>query len=96
MEFEFTPNAQIWPRSVRRLPVCVTCAHTCHLLQLNTAIGGDENLIYLVISDVGSDSGSGLDFIDGYTFLERFYSVYNTGASSFGIATTEYTYAESN
>jgi hypothetical protein len=36
---------------------------------LNTAIGGDSDSIYLVISDIGSDSGTGLDFINGYAFL---------------------------
>jgi hypothetical protein len=36
---------------------------------LNTDIGGDSNLIYLVVSDIGSNSGSGLDFINGYSFL---------------------------
>jgi saccharopepsin len=36
---------------------------------LNTAIGGDSDSIYLIISDIGSDSGTGLDFINGYAFL---------------------------
>lgn len=36
---------------------------------LNSAIGGTSNSIYLVVNDIGSDSGSGLDFINGYTFL---------------------------
>ena len=45
---------------------------------LNTAIGGSANSIYLVVGDIGSPSGSGLDFIDGYTFLYMFFrfSVY--------------------
>ena len=32
--------------------------------------------MYLVVGDLGSNSGEGLDFIDGQTFLERFYSVF--------------------
>jgi hypothetical protein len=32
-------------------------------------------VLVLMISQSGSISGSGLDFIDGYTFLERFYTV---------------------
>ena len=36
---------------------------------LNSAIGGSSGSIYLVVGDIGSSSGSGLDFIDGYTFL---------------------------
>jgi hypothetical protein len=36
---------------------------------LNTAIGGQAGSIYLIVSDLGSPSGQGLDFINGYTFL---------------------------
>ena len=36
---------------------------------LNVAIGGSADSIYLVVGDLGSPSGSGLDFIDGYAFL---------------------------
>ena len=36
---------------------------------LNTAIGGSSTAIYLVVGDRGSQSGSGLDFTMGYTFL---------------------------
>ncbi|KAH9934531.1 acid protease [Epithele typhae] len=76
--FEFTANAQIWPRP------------------LNTAIGGDADSIYLIVADWGTDSGEGLDFIDGMTFLERFYHVYDTGNSQVGFALTENTFAEIN
>ncbi|KAG2032176.1 acid protease [Suillus americanus] len=63
---------------------------------LNSAIGGTANGIYLIVADKGSDSGSGLDFTNGYCFLERFYSVYDTTNSRVGFATTEYTYATTN
>jgi len=36
---------------------------------LNSAIGGRSDGIYLVISDIGTPSGSGMDFVNGYTFL---------------------------
>jgi len=36
---------------------------------LNTAIGGTADSIYLIIADIGSNSGSGQDFINGYCFL---------------------------
>ena len=36
---------------------------------LNTAIGGSSTAIYLVVADIGTPSGSGLDFTNGYTFL---------------------------
>lgn len=63
---------------------------------LNSAIGGTTDGIYLVVADSGSASGSGLDFTNGYCFLERFYSVYDTSNSRVGFATTEYTYATTN
>ncbi|EPT03815.1 hypothetical protein FOMPIDRAFT_1022024 [Fomitopsis schrenkii] len=63
---------------------------------LNTAIGGSASDIYLVVADIGSDSGEGLDFINGYAFLERFYSVYDTTNSRLGFASTSYTSATSN
>ncbi|KAK2465527.1 hypothetical protein APHAL10511_002419 [Amanita phalloides] len=63
---------------------------------LNSAIGGSPSSIYLVVADIGSPSGSGLDFIDGYTFLERFYSVFDTTNSRVGLATTPFTTATTN
>ena len=66
------------------------------ILQLNTAIGGDADSIYLVTADLGSDSGEGLDFIDGYTFLERFYYVYDVANAQVGFATTSFTDATTN
>ncbi|KAI0654118.1 aspartic peptidase A1 [Cubamyces menziesii] len=73
VSFEFTANAQIWPRA------------------LNSAIGGDANSIYLIVGDIGTDSGQGLDFINGQTFLERFYAVFDSANSRVGIAKTKFT-----
>ncbi|KAH9057463.1 acid protease [Lactarius vividus] len=78
VQYELTPNAQIWPRG------------------LNTEIGGTTGKIYLVVSDLGSPSGQGLDFINGFTFLQRFYSVYDVTNSRVGLATTPFTDAETN
>ncbi|KAI0789828.1 acid protease [Abortiporus biennis] len=78
VNYELTPNAQIWPRS------------------LNSTIGGTEGKIYLVTADMGSESGQGLDFINGFAFLQRFYSIYDTGNSQVGLATTPFTNAETN
>ena len=36
---------------------------------MNTALGGTEDYVYLVIGDLGSNSGHGLDFVLGMTFL---------------------------
>ncbi|KAI5119244.1 hypothetical protein M0805_008795 [Coniferiporia weirii] len=63
---------------------------------LNTAIGGSSGSIYLVVADIGTDSGQGLDFINGYTFLERFYSVFDTSNSRVGFATTSETDSTAN
>ncbi|KAH8109648.1 acid protease [Phellopilus nigrolimitatus] len=63
---------------------------------LNSAIGGAQGSIYLVVSDLGSASGQGLDFINGYAFLERFYSVYDTSKNRVGLATTANTKSTSN
>ncbi|KAF8260104.1 aspartic peptidase A1 [Lactarius quietus] len=63
---------------------------------LNSIIGGTSSDIYLVVTDLGSPSGSGLDFINGYTFLERFYSVFDTANGSVGFATTPFTTATTN
>ncbi|EKM61624.1 uncharacterized protein PHACADRAFT_112385 [Phanerochaete carnosa HHB-10118-sp] len=63
---------------------------------LNTAIGGSSGDIYLIVSDLGSNSGEGLDFVNGQTWLERFYSVYDTDNQQLGLATTPYTDATIN
>ncbi|EIW53588.1 acid protease [Trametes versicolor FP-101664 SS1] len=78
VNFEFTANAQIFPRA------------------LNTAIGGNANSIYLIVGDIGTPSGEGLDFINGQTWLERFYAVFDTANRRVGIANTPFTTATSN
>ncbi|KAG6919007.1 hypothetical protein DXG01_009717 [Tephrocybe rancida] len=76
--FEFTANAQLWPRS------------------LNTAIGGRANNIYLIVGNLGTPSGEGFDFVNGFAFLERFYSVFDTANRRVGFATTPFTTATTN
>ena len=56
------------------------------------AIGGVENAIYLIVNDLGDIGGGGLDFINGMSFLERFYMVYDVGGSRAGLAYTSWTY----
>ena len=36
---------------------------------LNTDIGGSADAIYLIVGDIGSNSGSGLDFVNGHCLL---------------------------
>ncbi|OJT12452.1 Polyporopepsin [Trametes pubescens] len=76
--FEFTANAQIWPRA------------------LNGAIGGSPDFVYLIVGDIGSQSGSGLDVVNGMAFIERFYTVFDTDNSRVGIANTPFTKATTN
>ncbi|KAF9473455.1 aspartic protease [Pholiota conissans] len=63
---------------------------------LNADIGGVSSAIYLIVNDLGTPSGEGLDFVNGYTFLERFYSVYDTTNFRIGVATTPFTKATTN
>ncbi|KAH9486071.1 Polyporopepsin [Psilocybe cubensis] len=63
---------------------------------LNADIGGVAGNIYVVVADMGTPSGQGLDFINGFTFLERFYSVYDTGRGRVGLAATPFTKSNIN
>jgi cathepsin E len=63
---------------------------------LNTDIGGVAGSIYLIVNDLGSPSGEGLDFINGFGFLERFYAVFDTANKRVGFATTPFTTATTN
>jgi cathepsin E len=63
---------------------------------LNGFLRGKSDNIYLVVNDIGESAGGGLDFINGYTFLERFYTVFDTTNSRVGFATTSFTTANSN
>ncbi|KAK7028832.1 hypothetical protein VNI00_014845 [Paramarasmius palmivorus] len=63
---------------------------------MNTMLGGQADKIYLVFADMGQPSGTGLDFINGFTFLQRFYSVYDTSNSQVGFAETKFTKAMTN
>jgi cathepsin E len=59
-------------------------------------IGGMASDIYLVTRDPGTNSGVGFDFFNGYAFLERFYSVFDTTKHRVGFATTKFTHALTN
>ncbi|KAF8497311.1 aspartic proteinase from Irpex Lacteus [Gautieria morchelliformis] len=63
---------------------------------LNSQIGGDADSVYLIVADIGRPSGQGLDFINGFSFLERFYSVFDTTNRRVGLATTPFTHATTN
>ncbi|KZV74838.1 aspartic peptidase A1 [Peniophora sp. CONT] len=63
---------------------------------LNSAIGGKDDELYLILGDIGHNSSQGMDFINGMAFLERFYSVFDTTNSRVGFATTPFTHATTN
>ncbi|KZV97329.1 acid protease [Exidia glandulosa HHB12029] len=69
---------------------------------LNVDVGGKGEAYYLIVADLGQESGTGLDFVLGQSFLERFYSVYDSGANGddgkarVGFAYTRYTFSLSN
>ena len=52
--------------------------------------------MYLIVGSIGTPTGEGLDFINGLTFLERFYSVFDSANSRVGFATTPFTTATTN
>ena len=50
----------------------------------------------MVVSDIGTESGQGLDFINGFSFLERYLSVFDTTNNQVGFAPTQFTNATTN
>ncbi|KAF8345438.1 aspartic peptidase A1 [Amanita rubescens] len=63
---------------------------------LNPYLGGIPGVIYLVVADIGGPTGLGLDFVNGYSFLERFYTAYDTANKRIGFGVTPFTYARVN
>ncbi|KAG2359915.1 hypothetical protein BDR07DRAFT_1182685, partial [Suillus spraguei] len=55
-------------------------------------VGVWEGSIYLVVYDLGTRSGSGLDFYNSYIFMQRFYTMLDTTRARVGFATTLFTY----
>ncbi|KAG2359525.1 hypothetical protein BDR07DRAFT_1472795 [Suillus spraguei] len=63
---------------------------------LNYKIRGTDDEIFLVVCDIGTRSGGGYDFVNGYVFLQRFYTVLDTGRNRIGFAKTRFTDATTN
>ncbi|KAG2365553.1 acid protease [Suillus spraguei] len=78
--FSLIPNAQIWPRSLN------------HKLRG----GGENGGIYLIVEKLPTETGAGLDFIVGYTFMQRFYVVLDGDNRRVGFAPTPFTPADTN
>lgn len=62
---------------------------------LNNLIGGDRNDIFLIVQDLGQASNL-FSFVNGYTFLERHYTVYDSVKKQVGFANTPFTHATTN
>ena len=59
--------------------------------ELNELIGGTKEYIYLVVNDLQLPKFPQYQFTNGFTFLERFYSVCDTGNRRIGFANTRFT-----
>ncbi|GBE89461.1 Polyporopepsin [Sparassis crispa] len=75
--------------------VVYTLTATAQLLpkDQNTAWGGEEDLRYGYIGPIGYVSGTGMDFILGMKFLQRYYSVFDTTNNRVGFAYTANTFS---
>ncbi|KAG2075295.1 aspartic peptidase A1 [Suillus decipiens] len=63
---------------------------------LNYSINGGNDDIFLIVKALATPTGSGLDFVNGYPFLQRFYTVFDSGQGRVGFARTQYTDDETN
>ncbi|KAG2069339.1 family A1 protease [Suillus decipiens] len=64
---------------------------------LNTRLGGEEDSIYLIVRDIGTQIGEGdYDFVNGYVFMQRFYTVFDAPNSRVGFSATRLTEATTN
>ncbi|KAG2362538.1 hypothetical protein BDR07DRAFT_1376398 [Suillus spraguei] len=61
---------------------------------LNERIGGGVDDIYLVVKAL--EAGAGYDFIIGFVFLQRFYTVFDSGRKQVGFAPNIFNQRESN
>ena len=58
---------------------------------LNHLIGGEKDLVYLIVNDIGPDLSKEMGFVAGLTFLERFYVVFDSRRHRCGLANTQFT-----
>jgi len=58
---------------------------------LNYLLGGEKDLVYLIVSDLGPDLSKEMGFVAGMTFLERFYVVFDSRRHRVGLANTQFT-----
>lgn len=101
-----TANAQIWPRSLNSM--LGGDADKIYLVTADMGVNSGSGLDFIgefrvrfpspisVAVRWGSSANDMLDGLDGFAFLQRFYSVFDTGNSQVGFATTPYTDATTN
>ncbi|KAG2067654.1 aspartic peptidase A1 [Suillus decipiens] len=63
---------------------------------LNYRVNGGNNDIFLIVKALATPTGSGIDFVNGYPFLQRFYTVFDSDRGRLGFARTLYTDDETN
>ncbi|KAG2364839.1 aspartic proteinase [Suillus spraguei] len=63
---------------------------------LNYMVNGYEHDIFLVVKSLNTPIGVEHAFINGYVFLQRFYTVFDSDLSQVGFARTEFTAATTN
>jgi cathepsin E len=63
----------------------------------NKLIRGKQDRVYLVVNELPSPFAvGGFQFVSGYMFLERFYSVYDASNRRVGLAETPFTKSDIN
>ncbi|KAG2067419.1 acid protease [Suillus decipiens] len=63
---------------------------------LNEKIEGGANDIFLIVKALKTRSGAGYDFINGYVFIQRFYTVFDGAKRRVGFGPNMFTYALTN
>ncbi|KAG2067645.1 aspartic protease [Suillus decipiens] len=63
---------------------------------LNYRVNGGNDDIFLIVKALATPTGSGIDFVNGYPFLQRFYAVFDSDRGRLGFARTLYTDDETN
>ncbi|KAG2365451.1 aspartic peptidase domain-containing protein [Suillus spraguei] len=59
---------------------------------LNHVVFGNSDDIFLVVRSLPTPTGTGFDFINGYVFVQRFYTVFDARKNRIGFAETSFTH----